>query len=122
MCLFRKRWSVSFYKEGDEWYADMPNRTKEENIMIDGSDKLLDLLYSKYGSRKNRITVIVQKKPYPAQLILYLLSRDQEGAIYRIDGPFARENRILGQEAYLCDVALDIFRTFPTKIYIVKFF
>ena len=36
--------NISFYKESDRWYADIPSVLKEDCEMVQGADLLLDRL------------------------------------------------------------------------------
>ena len=57
---------LSFYKENGLWYADLPGflelglGTKANLLMVDGSDKFLDLL----SSNGSKVTVKLSTKPF----------------------------------------------------------
>ena len=36
--------TIEFFKQDNLWFADVPNRTLEENEMVDGADTLLEFL------------------------------------------------------------------------------
>ena len=99
---------ITFYKEAEKWYADIPNISKEDCEMILGADTLLDDLSLGYNNveitfsdTNNNITPIYEYE---------LIEHDECGGTYS-------NNK---QTFWLCNVTHNIFSEHPNKIYITK--
>ena len=112
---------LRFFKLDNNWYADVPNHTLEENQMVMGSDILLDFI----SNGKSKITIEFELKQ-PQQYILHLQRRsaDNEGAYYTLVGSLY--NQFLNSEynpiheIWICNVTLDVFGCFPENIFVVE--
>jgi len=72
---------VRFYKEDNRWYADVPQHTKAENLMVAGADKFLDEIC--FGNDKVQLTVSDLISPKPA-FLLHRINHNGYGATYEI--------------------------------------
>lgn len=104
---------VRFYKEDGNWYADIPNHTKEENEMIMGSDVALDYL----AQGKNEITLTLSdEQTYEYMVHFNRVEHDDDGAYYQACG-----NYDLLEPIWICNVTHDVFGEHPEDIYLLKF-
>lgn len=106
-----------FYKEGLNWYVDLPEWTgsKSDLIMIGGADTMLDIL-SNNGTEV--ITTISEEEFEGASKLEYQKLADDigEGAYYLLASHGGVERNL---SVFLCDVTLFVFGKFPQTIYIL---
>ena len=124
---------LSFYKEIGVWYADLPEflelglGTKANLLMVDGSDKFLDLL----SSNGSKATVILSTKPFKDQTIKLdklKIGLNQDlldkighapvdyGAYYNVA---VYENKPFQHTLWLCPVTEYVFEGhYPDNIYL----
>ena len=117
---------IRFYKDNQKWYADVPQHTKAENIMVFGSDAFLECL-SWYLEVKNRkrihdITItITDEKPKDYLFHLLRYAHNGYGANYSIipsiDGEKYKMNV---DKLWLCNVMHTVFQEHPKDIYITE--
>ena len=105
---------IRFYKEGGEWYADVPSHSQAENRMVAGADKFLDYLDEK---NSGRLLMIVgdndQKGDYVYRL--FRIHHDRWGATYLVKKKGAR----LGLKIiWMCNVVHDVLGEHLKRIYI----
>ena len=103
---------VRFYKENGNWYADIPNHTKEENEMVMGSDVALDYL----AQDKNEVTLTLSDDDTYEYIVHFSRAEhDDDGAYYQVFG-----NYDLLDQIWVCNVTHDIFGEHPENLYILK--
>lgn len=105
---------IRFYKEGGEWYADIPNHTKAENRMVAGADKFLDYLDDKDSGR---LMLMVGDDDQHGDYCfsLFRLHHDKYGATYLLK---RKGSRMALRIVWLCNVTHDVFEEHPKRIYI----
>ena len=118
--------SIDFYKEDGQWYADVPQHTKEENEMVFGADKFLDAVSLLFCNGKNRITIFVSdnNRAQESKFIGKLIRKkhDENGATYIVTGEVVDELGVSGFELWLCNVVHTVFGEHPESIYIHDIF
>lgn len=109
-----ERKSLRFYKQGNEWFADVAGHSQAQNQMVAGADTLLDIV----ADGKSEVTTILSAdldKPDPWIIHLHLVEHDKHGATYRV----RRAKSDSSSLAWLCNVTHDVFGgEHPTDIYI----
>lgn len=105
---------LRFFRQGDSWYADVPNHTLKENRMVAGADSLLASMAD--GADEVCVTLSADVDD-PGEYLIKLkrIEHDPWGATYlaNIDG------LKLLRPAWLCNVTHDVFGgELPKKIYI----
>lgn len=105
--------TVRFYKEDDNWYADIPNHTKEENQMVMGSDDVLNFLSD--GGNEIKLTVSDKET---SDFIAHFnrVEHDEDGAYYQACG-----NYDMLYPIWICNVTHDVFGEHPQDIYLTNF-
>ena len=103
---------VRFYKENGNWYADIPNHTKEENEMVMGSDAALDYL----ADGNNEITLTLSDEDTNDYVFHFnRAEHDDDGAYYQACGDYD-----LLYPIWICNVTHDVFGEHPENLYILK--
>lgn len=112
--------SIEFYREDGQWYADIPNHTKEENEMVAGADIFLDFVSYHLCCHHDRIIIMVSDDNEGGRFDMKLIRKhhDDAGATYVVTGEMAKMIHCEGQELWLCNVAHDVFGDHPESIYI----
>ena len=127
--------SLGFYKENGLWYADLPEflslglGTKANLLMVDGSDRFLDLL----SSNGTRVTIKMATRPFNqhcTHLEKLKIGLDKElldkighapvhyGAYYNVK---KYQNNPFEHTLWLCPVAEYVFNgQYPQHIYLTK--
>ena len=102
--------TIHFFKQDNLWYADVPNRTLEENEMVEGADVLLEFL----ADHHNRISLTVSTtEPTDYLLHLTMIEHNNIGATYMMsDDP---EDTV-----WLCNVTHDVLSEHPDHIYVTE--
>ena len=99
-----ERKSLRFYKQGEEWFADVAGHTQAQNRMVAGADTLLDVM-SSGGSEVKVVLSSDLENPDEWMIHLHLVEHDKFGATYRVKR--AKENG--SSLAWLCNVTHDVF-------------
>lgn len=106
---------LRFYKDDNGWYADVPGRTQEENEMVAGSDKLLEMLASKLN--RSEVTLELVPHKHPNYLICCLRQQhDEYGATYKTYSDIEEFNNL---DIWICNVTHDVFEEHPKDICII---
>lgn len=109
-----KNKELRFYKEGAEWFADVPEHTQAENRMVAGADVLIE----SFANGGNEVRIVLSADiddPDPYQIRLKRIEHDCWGATYlaHIKGC------LLPRAAWLCNVTHTVFGgEHPKTIYI----
>ena len=114
------RLCLVFYKENNNWYADLAedhNFTKEDLQMVDGSDLLCDII----AQGEDRIFVEMDTSPrFDAMIdfrtLLSKIKEDEFGATYKASAIQQVEYPDL--EIWLCPVTKHVFGEYPELIYL----
>lgn len=105
---------VRFYKDGDNWYADIPQHTQQQNQMVAGADALLDTV----ADGRGKVSVVLSADiatPDEWQMHLHIVEHDKYGATYRVRTAGQPSSRLI----WLCNVTHTVFGgEHPTDIYI----
>ena len=102
--------TISFFKQDNLWYADVPNRTLEENEMVEGADVLLDFL----SNNHDRITLTVSTTALSTYLLhLKMIEHNNIGATYMLGND--PEDTV-----WLCNVTHDVLEEHPEELYITE--
>ena len=115
--------TIKFYKEEENWYADVPNHTKEENLMVSGADDFLETLNCFEGKGDTiYITCNGYKEelnPSNALVELERVNHNQYGATYEVNAGDLYDYTLRDVcKLWLCNVVHDIFKDHPKYIYI----
>lgn len=109
-----ERKSLRFYKQGEEWFADVAGHTQAQNRMVAGADTMLEVL-SNGGSEVMVVFSSDIDTPDKWMMHLHLVEHDKFGATYRVKR--VKEN--IMSFAWLCNVTHDIFGgEHPEDIYV----
>jgi hypothetical protein len=105
-----------FYKEGTNWYVDLPNweGAKSDLLMIGGADTMLDIV----SNNTTKVTVYISETEFEgsSELTFVKLAEDiGEGAYYNLASYEGTEHNL---SVFLCDVTLFVFNKFPEKLFI----
>jgi hypothetical protein len=75
---------LKFFKKDGRWYADVPNRTLEENEMVMGTDVILDMI----KDSNDQVILKLSDEEIPScLLVLRMIKHDEDGAYYNVSGP-----------------------------------
>ena len=102
---------LKFYKEDDRWYADVPGHTQEENEMVCGSDKFLDLI----ANGKSEVKIHLSLEKCKHLIAFHMISHDDDGAEYEST---SSQEELRDHVIWICNVAHDVFEEHPEKFYI----
>lgn len=105
-----------FYKEGNNWYVDLPNWTgaKSDLLMIGGADDMLDIL----SNNGTQVLVLISRTDFEGASLLEFKAPATdmgEGAYYMLN---EYEGKTLNLSVFLCDVTLFVFGEFPKQLFI----
>lgn len=103
--------TLDFYKKDSNWYADVPGHTEEENIMINGSDTLLERI----ANGRSRITIRFVTDPRFARTVLIQSNHTCDGATYEV---FSHDFALSKMKCWICNVTHDVFGEHPKIIMI----
>ena len=121
---------IRFYREGKEWYADIPEYInsggrKSDLLMVDGADTLLE----KLSGKNNHITLRISKKKFKEatismrrektekreEIIAYeSRSENDEGVWYEV---LELNGKTSDHKFWLCPVTVYVFGDFPEEIF-----
>lgn len=112
---------ISFYRKARSWYAYLPEfialgGTEAECLMVQGADKLLDLLAAKNscsGKKFKFVTLRISSKK-PLSHCIEKFDSDSYGASYVLQ---EYENEKINHLLWLCPVTLSVFNGYPNLIY-----
>ena len=97
--------NISFYKESDRWYADIPSVSKEDCEMVQGADLLLERLSLGY----DKVDVDFSDVDSGSSIYRYHLTEHDENG-----GTYTNGNETF----WLCNVTLEVLGEFPFEIYV----
>lgn len=117
--------NIRFYRDGREWYADVPEHTKSENIMVGNANKLLEHIYwycPWVNRRSQSITMLVSDEPTDKYLIkLIRYAHNGYGANYRIEPTwFTDAIKFDIDTCWLCNVVHTVAKEHPKEIYVLE--
>lgn len=114
---------VRFFKQNHSWYADVPNHTLAENLMVAGADALIESV----SNGNPEVMVSVAWPNYPGKDWLFRLSRtshNQHGATYDVTpSTDIADSNLPGcfpPIAWICNVTHDVLGEHPESIYILS--
>ena len=109
-----ERKSLRFYKQGEEWFADVAGHTQWQNRMVAGADTLLDVISA--GGLEVKVVLSADlENPDEWMIHLHLVEHDKFGATYRVK----RAKESGSSLAWLCNVTHDVFGgEHPEDIYV----
>lgn len=120
---------LRFFKQDNNWYADVPNHTLDENEMVMGADVALELL-ANARNKEELIITLTDEEPAQPLLHLNMTNHDDEGAWYQLSGYLYNlfldtlisetDYSEVFHEIWLCNVTHDIFGDHPKDIYLLK--
>lgn len=118
---------LKFFKQDGKWYADVPNRTLEENEMVLGSDFALDIIAESFGKDEIWLTM-TDSEPRNYLLGMGMKEHDDDGAWYSLYGQLFNQIMLnfdddpanIIQEVWVCNVTHDVFGEHPNNIYITE--
>lgn len=99
--------NISFYRESDRWYADIPSVLKEDCEMVQGADLLLERLSLGY----DKVDVDFSDVDSGSSIYRYHLTEHDENG-----GTYTNGNETF----WLCNVTHDVFGEHPKMLYINK--
>lgn len=109
-----KRRELRFYKDGSEWYADVPQHRQAENRMVAGADLVLDAV----SDGADEVVAVISsdvEEPGDWKLHFHLVEHDAYGATYLVK----REKGLVTGPAWLCNVTHTVFGgEHPSDIYV----
>lgn len=116
--------TVRFFKLDNEWYADVPGHTLEENEMVSGADTVLeeiDRIKSGTGevflTLADSVNASVGELPFLVKFVRK--THDKNGAEYILTGPLAELYGAVGFEVWICNVTHDVLGEHPKSIYVL---
>jgi len=110
---FEKK-TLRFYRDGTEWFADVPQHGKAENRMVAGADKLLEDISGGKGEVFAVFSADVGN-PDEWKLHLHLVEHDKFGATYSVKVA----GKAVLRAAWLCNVTHTVCGgEHPTDIYV----
>lgn len=96
--------TLRFYREGSEWYADVPGHLKSQNRMVAGADVLLDRLSAGHANVVLTFSAgLCERGEYLAWL--HAVEHDEWGALYRV----RVKGSVFPRMAWLCNVTHTVF-------------
>lgn len=114
---------IRFFKQNHSWYADVPNHTLAENLMVAGADALIESV----SNGNTEVMVGVAWPNYPGKDWLFRLSRtshNQHGATYDVTPSKAVKllsgAGLIPPKAWICNVTHDVLGEHPESIYILS--
>lgn len=109
---------LSFYKDGGNWYADVPEHTQSQNQMVCGADALLE----RFAEGGNRVSVKMRTVAAPEDgplgrpaIHLHRIMHDPYGATY-----VTRDFGWIPRPAWLCNVTETVLGEHPKDIWIYE--
>ena len=117
--------TITFFKQNNKWYADIPNHTLEENEMVLGSDAIIN----KLASGSNKITLTISDSFLSNYLLCFKrIDHDNEGAWYEFSGPLyttametlVNEMGTTENKIWVCNVTHDVFEEHPELMYLIN--
>ena len=117
--------TVRFFKLENEWYADVPNHTLEDNQMVAGADTVLEEI-DRNGKNSGEVFLTVADRvdasslemiPFLAKFVMK--NHDMNGAEYILTGPLAGLYDAVGFVVWICNVTHDVLGEHPKSIYVI---
>ncbi len=101
--------TIEFFKQDNLWFADVPNRTLEENEMVEGADTLLEFLANDHS----RVALTISTELDIESIIhLKMIEHNSYGATYVL-------NSDPEETVWLCNVTHDVLEEHPENLYII---
>ena len=100
---------ISFYKKRKCWYAEVPQHTEAQNMMVAGADEMCEVLAN--GHKRVTVTVIGNNDVATSNeslISLEKVSQTKYGATYRMDAKVDLGGK-LPAECWLCNVTKTVF-------------
>ena len=107
---------ITFYKENNKWYADIPNHIKEENEMVCGADTMLEMLANGNSTIELLITEFALSGTDP--IFCSIKEHDEDGAWYNV---YHENGQKCYGEIWLCNVMHDVTNEHPKEFYVYTF-
>jgi hypothetical protein len=104
---------LRFYKKNDNWYADVPSHEEADNIMVEGSDILLD----KVSRGKSEVKLCFTDNPQMTDFVLIQTHHDEFGADYVVFGSNHGDN-LSKMKCWICNVTHTVLGEHPEIIMI----
>lgn len=110
--------NFKFYKEGNNWYVDLPTWTgpKSDLLMIGGADTMLDIV----SENTSEVVVTISENHFEgADRLTYVTKAVDvgEGAYYMLK---TYRNTEYNMSVFLCDVTLFVFGCFPNSLFLKR--
>lgn len=108
-----KRISISFYKKRTCWYAEVPEHTESQNLMVSGADTMCEVLAQ--GHKRVTVEAVGHEGGINIDgslLTLEKLEQSVYGATYAMYAPDAEGKRLpkgMPRECWLCNVTKTVF-------------
>ena len=109
---------LKFYKKANRWYADVPEHSESQNLMVAGADTLIEHM----SNGKSSIEVdlvnadLLDTSEYPKSWLVKMtrFEHDPFGATYlcKIRG------KVIPWPAWLCNVTHTVFGEHPKRIFV----
>jgi hypothetical protein len=113
--------SHKFIKTGHEWFIDLPEYlaqggTKEDLQMVEGADKMLDMM----AGNSDNVTLRIAKEPFDNADLLVLTEKCDPyiGGGYYLMKYY--EGMEVNRSMWLCQVTEFVFGDLPEKIFVRK--
>lgn len=109
---------LKFYKKENKWYADVPEHTEAQNLMVAGADTLIEHMSNGQNSIEVELVNadLLDATEYPRSWLVKMtrFEHDPFGATYlcKIRG------KVIPWPAWLCNVTHTVFGEHPKKIFI----
>lgn len=120
---YDNRLVISFYKKRKCWYAEVPQHTEAQNMMVSGADEMCEVLAD--GHKRLTLTVIGHNKSMASSdtvVKLTKIAQSNYGATYNMVAASQFDNRLPSQ-CWLCNVTKTVFGgNHPHYIDIVEVF
>ena len=110
---------LEFFKLNGIWYADIPERTLEENEMLLGADEFLENVV---GDCKRVGMDLSTTEPDEYLLKLVVISHDDVGGEYELSGKlydkYINNGITLPPTVWICNATHSVFGEHPDVIYV----
>ncbi len=101
---------ISFYKKRTCWYAEVPEHTETQNLMVSGADELCEMMSA--GHKRVTVKCIALTTPaHSLRSIIHLDKTEQSayGATYKITAD-PSVPILLPETCWLCNVTKTVFK------------
>lgn len=107
---------LTFIKEKNKWYIDLPNWTGSKSAlqMVSGADTLLDVM----SDGNERVSVFVSNEDFDGASVLKKVRKCWfNGSDYILEN----YEKLNNHDVWLCNVTKYVLGYFPDEIYFAKF-